>query len=57
MRTLSEEERFEIKKTKANWKKNNRGRKLFIGNSLSDIKILIELSDYANGLLTKNKSK
>lgn len=56
MRRVSEEERFEIKRLRNNWDKNNKERKLFISNSLSEIKILIDLSNYANEMLNENKS-
>lgn len=55
MRTITTEEKYQIKNAKAIWHKSNKGRKLFRSNSLSDIYKLIELSDFANNLTTKKK--
>jgi hypothetical protein len=53
MRTISTEEKYQIKNAKCSWLTKNKERKLFRSNSISDINKLIELSDYANNLIKK----
>ena len=53
MRNLSQAEKEKIWMAKRNWERDHKRRKLYSCFSFSDVRLLAELSDFANNLEKK----